>query len=292
MTDFAATLAERVRHAVHYAGLAQRDVARRVGIDETKLSKSLRGQRRFTPAELTELATVTGVTVSWLLSGSEGDTGTAKPPAPAAALARAEEPRDQAQRRRLIAEKAWELFAERGVEEVRIADIAAAAGLSPASVHYYYAGKAELFDEALRYSVKLAYDRQVAELDSEQDPFARLRRLLELQTPGHPSVWAEWSIWSQAWARTAVRTGQPGPHDDAYDRWQQTVGALVAECLEAGVFALGSEAAEITVELTALVDGLGIKVLTGRLEPADMSRQLDRYLNRCLARQRGGAGPE
>lgn len=288
MTDFSAVLAERVRRAVHYAGLAQRDVARRVGIDETKLSKSLHGQRRFTPAELTELATVTGVTVSWLLSGSEGDTGTAKPPAPAAALARAEEPRDQAQRRRVIAEKAWELFAERGVEEVRIADIATAAGLSPASVHYYYAGKAELFDEALRYSVKLAYDRQVAELDSEQGPFARLRRLLELQTPGHPSVWAEWSIWSQAWARTAVRTGQPGPHDDAYDRWQQTVGALVTECLEAGVFASASDAAEITVELTALMDGLGIKVLTGRLEPEGMSRQLDRY----LAQWRGGAGPE
>ena len=254
-----------------------------MGIDETKLSKSLNGQRRFTPAELTELATATGVTVSWLLSGSDAAAGAAKAPAPAATLARSEEPRDQAQRRRLIAEKAWGLFAEHGADAVRIADIAAAAELSPASVHYYYAGKSEIFDEALRYSVKLAFDRQVAELDVEQDSFARLRRLLELQTPRHPAVCAEWSIWAQAWARVAVRSDLPGPHDDAYDRWQQTVESLVAECVADEVFAAGADAAEITVELTALMDGLGVKVLTGRLDPASMSRQLDRYLERLRA---------
>ena len=64
--------------------------------------------------------------------------------------------------RRLIVETAWDLFARHGYDTVRIVDIAEAAGVSNASIHYYFNGKSDLFDAALDYSVKLAFDRQVA----------------------------------------------------------------------------------------------------------------------------------
>ncbi|MDN5821292.1 MAG: helix-turn-helix domain-containing protein, partial [Brachybacterium sp.] len=59
----------RVRWSITESGLAQREFARRLGLDETKLSKALRGTRRFSPTELAQIADIADVTVTWLLSG-------------------------------------------------------------------------------------------------------------------------------------------------------------------------------------------------------------------------------
>lgn len=53
-------LAGRVREAIRTSGLAQREISRRIGVEETKLSKSLTGTRKITAEEIVLLATVTG----------------------------------------------------------------------------------------------------------------------------------------------------------------------------------------------------------------------------------------
>ena len=58
--------AQRAKEALRASELSQRHVAASIGIDETKLSKSLSGRRRFGTAELLGLATATGVTVGEL----------------------------------------------------------------------------------------------------------------------------------------------------------------------------------------------------------------------------------
>src|SRR5699024_4266623 len=114
----------RVRDAIRRSGLKQRKIASVIGIDETKLSKALSGRRRFTADELLGVATATGVTVRWLL-GDESQVS-ALPPNAAAAAAND----DDANPRRTIAEAAWTLFGRYGFDAVRIADIAAASGVS------------------------------------------------------------------------------------------------------------------------------------------------------------------
>ncbi len=161
-----ATIAARARESVAESGLSQRHLARVIGIDETKLSKSLSGRRRFTAEELLGLATATGVTVRWSLGDESTVSAVPTGPrdaAPAAAV-------DPDSPRRLIVETAWDLFARRGYDAVRIADIAEAAGVSSAAVHYHFDGKSELFDATLEFSVKLAFDRQVAWLDEIVSP--------------------------------------------------------------------------------------------------------------------------
>ncbi|UUL75507.1 TetR family transcriptional regulator [Pseudarthrobacter sp. Fe7] len=156
-------LAERARLSIQNSGLVQREVARHVGLDETKLSKSLAGTRRFRPSELTSLADVTGVTVNWLMSGSDQTLGVSVPPSAMILPTKHAENSDHARKRRTIVESAWWLLARRGYSAVRIVDIASACGVSTATVHYYFATKREIFAEVLRYSVKLAFDRQIAE---------------------------------------------------------------------------------------------------------------------------------
>ncbi|MEL7581792.1 TetR family transcriptional regulator [Brevibacterium casei] len=273
----AATIAARARESVAESGLSQRHLARVIGIDETKLSKSLSGRRRFTAEELLGLATATGVTVRWLL-GDESTVSAVptglRDAAPAAAV-------DPDSPRRLIVENAWDLFARRGYDAVRIADIAEAAGVSSAAVHYHFDGKSELFDATLEFSVKLAFDRQVAWLDEIVSPRRRLERLLELQSPIGPRARSEWSIWIQTWSRLAVEDPDESAYPAGYDRWSRTVRATIEDGQARGVFRPG-DSGPMTDELTSVLDGLGIKVVTGIMDVPTFRDRLEDYVQRAI----------
>jgi len=66
----------RVRQIIDETGQQQRTIAERIGIDPTKLSKSLSGNRRFTSLELALLAQLGNRTVDWLLTGASSRSWT------------------------------------------------------------------------------------------------------------------------------------------------------------------------------------------------------------------------
>ncbi|WP_119698598.1 TetR family transcriptional regulator C-terminal domain-containing protein [Microbacterium halotolerans] len=277
-------IAARARTAMRDSGLAQREVAARMGIDATKLSKSLGQTRRFTAEELLQLARVTGVTVDWLLTDEGVETGVAAPDENLLPGTR-DESDEHALRRRTIVEHAWRLFAARGFAGVRISDIAEAAGISNASVHYYFSSKQELFSEALPYSVKLAYDRQSAELTEIADPVERLRTLIGLQLPVDELVRAEWSIWMQTWVAIVLTGDQQAEHSGSYHRWWRTVRDVIAAGQTSGAI-VDEPLDDLADALTAFVDGLGIRVLTGLITTDDMTKQVDKFINRVLLAER------
>jgi len=65
--------ASRVRQLIVESGSTQSQFAEQLGMDTTKLSKSLNGQRRFTSLELALIAQAAGVTVDWLLNGETNE---------------------------------------------------------------------------------------------------------------------------------------------------------------------------------------------------------------------------
>lgn len=265
----------RVRDAIRRSGLKQRKVAEAIGIDETKLSKALSGRRRFTADELLGVATATGVTVRWIL-GDESQVSA--PPPNSANVAGSDE---DATPKRRIAEAAWTLFGRHGFDAVRIADIAAASGVSAPSIHYYFANKSDLFDAALDYSVKLAFDRQIAWLDDISDPAQRLERLLKLQSPLGRTERSEWSIWLQTWTRMALDGSTLTNYSRSYERWSRTVQTTIEDGQRTGCFQSGDPRA-MADELTSLLDGLGIKVLTGVMDAETLSLRLRSYLDRAI----------
>jgi Zn-dependent peptidase ImmA (M78 family)/transcriptional regulator with XRE-family HTH domain len=64
-------LVERVRRVINRSDSTNAEFAERIGIDPTKLSKSLNGARRFTSFELAAIAAEARTTVDWLLTGEE-----------------------------------------------------------------------------------------------------------------------------------------------------------------------------------------------------------------------------
>jgi AcrR family transcriptional regulator/predicted XRE-type DNA-binding protein len=279
--EYRAALLERVRTAIRNSGLAQRDVARHIGLDETKLSKALKGTRRFRPDELTQLAAAAGVTVNWLLSGTDDALGASAVPAATILPTRHREDSGHAQKRRSIVEKAWWLFAEHGYSSVRIADIATESGTSDSTVHYYFRTKREIFAEALRYSVKLAFDRQIAELHLFPNPVDRLKRLAFLQLPAGERGRAEMSIWLQIWAEAAVDSVWRDGHAQSYRRWSQTVHDIIIDGQKAACF-VAVDADELTQQLTSMIDGLIIKVLTGMLTSDQMYAHIENFIDHSV----------
>lgn len=253
-------LRDRVRGLLPARPGAQREFAAAIGLDETKLSKSLKGTRRFSPHELVRIAEHSGVTVNWLLNGSDDAATVTAVPAPSASTT---QDGPQPETRRRILETAWELIAERGYHHVRIADIAKACGQSTASIHYHYPTKHAVLTEALRRNVKLAFDRQVAELHTIDNAYDRLLRLVELQLPTDGLLRDEWSVWLQVWNECALNPDMRGLYSDSYDRWFHTIAMTIRSGQQQGVFA-ERDADAITTQLSALVDGLGIQVLTGK----------------------------
>lgn len=64
-------ISERVLRLIEASGLSRGDFARRIGLDDSKLSKSLGGTRRFSSLDLARIATECEVSVDWLVTGEE-----------------------------------------------------------------------------------------------------------------------------------------------------------------------------------------------------------------------------
>lgn len=63
------SLVTRVRDAIRTAGINHSEVARNIGIEPSKLSKSLAGTRNFRVEEISQIASLTKVSTDWLTTG-------------------------------------------------------------------------------------------------------------------------------------------------------------------------------------------------------------------------------
>jgi Zn-dependent peptidase ImmA (M78 family)/transcriptional regulator with XRE-family HTH domain len=66
-----ASTADRVRELIARSGFSQHEFAAQIGLDDSKLSKSLSGARRFSSLDLARIAELCKVTVDWLITGEE-----------------------------------------------------------------------------------------------------------------------------------------------------------------------------------------------------------------------------
>lgn len=254
------------RAAIKAAGLRHADVAAQLGIDASKLSKSLSGVRQFTAVELEKLAEVTGVTVDSLRPLSTENS------APLAHPRQAE----WAERRRAIAAVAWPLFTTNGYQAVKIADIAREAGISSSAVHYYFHSKNDIFLATLDLCSEQAAGRrdQVTQIS---DPALRLLRFAEIQLDGSTEATREWTTWAQFWASAPTFPDARRATAVAYSRWQEQLRAIVLEGMASGQFCT-ADPDEMINAVTAMIDGLGVRMLAGTLSPVDAAHAATAYL--------------
>lgn len=241
-------LAHRVRDVIAELGVSQREFARRIVMDPSKLSRSLNGTRRFTLAEVTRIADAGRVDLGRLL-------GTGDVP-----VSEERDRRPDDGRPLQIIRASVRLIAERGYHAVRVADIAAACGISSATIHYHFPGRDDLLEAALRYCLDRALERRSAGMEAAGDACDQLLHMLDRQVPDDDELRYEWAVWLDLWPEAARSPSVATLHADFYRDWRRVVADVIAAGVDQGVFRK-VDADALSVRLTALIDGLALQVL-------------------------------
>jgi AcrR family transcriptional regulator len=170
-------------------------------------------------------------------------------------------------RRTQILQAAVETISERGLCDVRIADIASRAGTSAALLIYYFKTKDRLLADALAYSEEQFYGQTERELTALPTAVERLARLVELSCSvgavGKTPLLDEWVLWLDMWARA------PRDPDVARDREQmdRKFRAVIADVVrsgqESGEFDTEVDVDDVSLRMAAVMDGLAIQVVLG-----------------------------
>jgi AcrR family transcriptional regulator len=165
-------------------------------------------------------------------------------------------------RERILAAAVRQIAAE-GIDGVRIARIAMAAGVSTSLVHYHFSTRESLLAEALEYSYTHAADARIADAEPGGASHAeRLESMIEQCLPASESLREDWVLWVELWLR-AVRHPEMRPvAEDLYARMH----AWFADEIAAGI--AGQEFArcdpqEVADRTLALLDGFGVRTLIG-----------------------------
>ncbi|GAB3980141.1 TetR family transcriptional regulator C-terminal domain-containing protein [Actinoallomurus acanthiterrae] len=165
-------------------------------------------------------------------------------------------------RREEILRAAVAQIAERGVAAVRVADVAAALGVSTALVFYHFRSKDRLVAEAFAYAARRDLDRLAEVAGSGGSARRRLVRALRLY---HPSGSAApgWRLWIDGWS-AALREPELRRVCRRLDlRWRDTIAGIIAEGVAAGEFAC-ADPESAAWRITALIDGLSVQTTVHR----------------------------
>ncbi|MGH2973679.1 MAG: TetR/AcrR family transcriptional regulator [Solirubrobacterales bacterium] len=171
-------------------------------------------------------------------------------------------PKNQTARRRQLTQAARRAIATRGIEAVRIKDVAAEAGMSPQSVLYYYPDLDTLIEQAIQHVVERFAERRRQTADELTDPRAALIAM--------------------------IRDGLPDSADDedlritynaaGYFRDNPTLGAHIRSMTarqvdvyrqildhgqSTGAFTLADTSQTIARNLVALEDAYGLYIISG-----------------------------
>ena len=162
-----------------------------------------------------------------------------------------------AERQGELLRAAVEQIEARGVAAVRIADVAAALGVSNALVLYHFSTKEKLVAAAFAHAA--------------EDDLARLRKLLGRRTTAlrrlraavrwyAPTGQAKgWRLWIEGWAAALREPALREVTRDLDRRWKAALAEVIAEGVSDGEFSCPDPQAA-ALRLTALLDGLAVQL--------------------------------
>ncbi|GGL13399.1 transcriptional regulator [Streptomyces flaveus] len=161
------------------------------------------------------------------------------------------------ERREELLRAAVEQIEARGVAAVRIADVAAALGVSNALVLYHFSTKEKLVAAAFTYAAEgdLAHLRKL--LARRTTALRRLRAAVRWYAPTDRAK--GWRLWIEGWS-AALR--DPALRDVTRDldrQWKAALTEVITEGVAAGEFRCPSPM-DTALRLTALLDGLAVQM--------------------------------
>ncbi|SEP58788.1 transcriptional regulator, TetR family [Streptomyces sp. yr375] len=187
-----------------------------------------------------------------------------------------------AERRAELLRAAIEQIEARGVAAVRIADVAAALGVSNALVLYHFSTKEKLVADAFAYAAEDDLARLRTLVGRRTTALRRLRSAVRWYAPTGRAK--GWRLWIEGWA---VSLREPALREVARDldrEWKAVLAGVIAEGVAAGEFRC-PDPAGTALRLTALLDGLAVQLTS---YPGAVSRtRAQEWVDEAVARELG-----
>jgi len=182
---------------------------------------------------------------------------------------------DRGARERILA-AAVERIARDGIDDVRIARIAMAAGVSTSLVHYHFETRDALLEQALEYSYELAGDVRLGpEGDAHDlDSVGRLAAMIDQCIPYPGMLERDWILWVELWLRAVRHPEMRATAARLYARMRDWFAEAIATGIERGELRAGVDPDRMADRILALADGYGVRVLFGDLEVAQARREI------------------
>ena len=167
-----------------------------------------------------------------------------------------------AQGRERLLDAAVRLIAREGIDNVRIARIATEAGVSAGLVHYHFASRDALLEEAIEHSYERAGDMRLAALgEGRADSAQRLQAMIDQCLPSDPGLRQDWVLWVELWLRGARDPALRPVAARLYARLHEWFAEAIADGIATGQLR-ECDVDRMADRLLALLDGYGIRVLT------------------------------
>jgi AcrR family transcriptional regulator len=168
-----------------------------------------------------------------------------------------------AETRRRILDAAVRRIAREGIDEVRIARIATDAGVSPSLVHYHFESRDALLVEALQHSYELAGTVRTPAGEDRRTPAGeRLAEMIDSCLPAPGAQRDDWLLWVELWLRSSRHPELAETATRLYARLHEWFAGVIEDGVARGELA-PCDAARLTDRLLAVIDGYGIRVLSG-----------------------------
>lgn len=169
-------------------------------------------------------------------------------------------PSVEEERRDQIMDATRRVMVKRGINMMRVADIAKVAKVSSGIVHYYFETKEELIRETFEDSFTRSMERRRSIIAQDLIVEEKLSALLKSYVPVDDRTKQAWHVWLELWVGALQDDELRLINEHAYGTWRLMIGGVIEEGQQQGVFRAGSTG-PIVNQLVSMVDGLAVQVM-------------------------------
>ena len=165
---------------------------------------------------------------------------------------------DHEQKRKLIAESAWNIIEEKGIEHASIRAVAAAAGLSPGALRHYFSTQDELLLFIVDYYLTRGAARAAEGLVISPIPIKAAREILLQLLPMDADKRTAAGVWWTFASRSLTSLALQAKKEELTDGLHYLTQAALEILAQAQLLPSEADIQLETLRLAALIEGLTI----------------------------------
>lgn len=183
-----------------------------------------------------------------------------------------------------VLDAAMTIIVERGLDQLRLSEIASRTGMSTGHVLYYFGTKDRILIETLQWTEEGLATRRRAAIAEAALGWDQLRVFIDHYLPQNVDD-PVWALWVEMWARRHSEKHSPRLQRTAAG-WERDLKAILKRGRQAGAFTGGD--GTFATRLAALMNGFAVQILERTRDRDEVARLV---LEQCELELSGLARP-